>query len=258
VPTTLNTIQAFPWQAEALWASISPVWPDFTVEVLPELDSTNSELMRRARAGRLEPTLLVAETQTAGRGRMGRAWAAAPGASLTCSLGVALQPQDWSGLSLAVGVALAESLHGDIALKWPNDLWLRGRKLGGILVETASVADVRYAVIGMGLNIELPAAEGLSTPAAALRELLPTATPASALQAVALPLVQALRQFELQGFAPFAPRFTARDALRNRQVRLSDGREGLCQGVSVTGALQVHTAQGVQAVTSSEVSVRYA
>jgi BirA family transcriptional regulator, biotin operon repressor / biotin---[acetyl-CoA-carboxylase] ligase len=244
--------------AESIWAAVQPLWPDFTVEVLPEIDSTNSELMRRARAGQLQPTLLVAETQTAGRGRMGRSWAAAPGASLTCSLGAALQPQDWSGLSLAVGVALAESLHGEIALKWPNDLWLRGRKLGGILVETASVADARYAVIGMGLNIEPPAAEGLSTPAAALRELLPAATPASTLQALALPLVQALRQFELQGFAPFAPRFAARDALRSRQVRLSDGREGLCQGVNEAGALMVQTAQGLQAVVSAEVSVRCA
>lgn len=249
-------IQPLPWHRESIWAAVQPLWPDFTVEVLAEIDSTNSELMRRARDGLTPPTLLVAQTQTAGRGRLGRHWSSAPGASLTCSLGVALQPADWSGLSLVVGVALAESLHADIQLKWPNDLWLRGRKLGGILVETASMGAQRYAVVGFGINIEAQPGSEFSTAPAALRELTPSATPGSALQAVALPLVQALRQFEAQGFAPFAPRFAARDALRGRSVRLSDGREGLCQGVGANGALLVHTSLGVQAVTSSEVSVR--
>jgi BirA family biotin operon repressor/biotin-[acetyl-CoA-carboxylase] ligase len=87
------------------------VLPGFTVEVLPEIDSTNTELMRRARTGQTEPVLLVAERQTAGRGRLGRPWASDVGASLTFSLGLPLAPTDWSGLSLAVGVALAESLH---------------------------------------------------------------------------------------------------------------------------------------------------
>ncbi|MGZ7242464.1 biotin--[acetyl-CoA-carboxylase] ligase, partial [Streptococcus pyogenes] len=77
----------------------------------PEVDSTNSELMRRARAGHVDPVLLVAEQQSAGRGRMGRSWASRAGDSLTFSLGLPLQPADWSGLSLAVGVAVAESLH---------------------------------------------------------------------------------------------------------------------------------------------------
>src|SRR5450830_805677 len=99
--------------------------PGFAVEVLAQIDSTNSELMRRARAGRLEPVLLVAEQQTAGRGRLGRQWFSEEGAtsvgaqaSLTFSIGLPLAPADWSGLSLAVGVSVVQSLHPDLRLKW--------------------------------------------------------------------------------------------------------------------------------------------
>ena len=107
------------WPAEAIWQAVAPQLPGFTVEVLPRIDSTNTELMRRARAGRGEPTLLVAEQQTAGRGRLGRDWhsglegvPADTGGdlpSLTFSLGMPLAPGSWSGLSLAVGVSVAEN-----------------------------------------------------------------------------------------------------------------------------------------------------
>ena len=63
-----------PWPAEAIWEAVAPLLPGFSVEVLPEIDSTNTELMRRARAGQVDPVLLVAERQTAGRGRLGRDW----------------------------------------------------------------------------------------------------------------------------------------------------------------------------------------
>ncbi len=262
------------WPAEAIWEAVSPLLPGFTVEVLPELDSTNSELMRRARAAQLEPVLLVAQRQTAGRGRLGRQWHSAPGDALMFSFGLPLAPADWSGLSLAVGVAVAEALHPAICLKWPNDLWLGGRKMGGILIETAltgAPADAggaldlrlggggdkrRFCVIGIGLNLAQPASAGLSTPPAWLGELWPGVDAGRALQKVAVPLVQALQAFERDGFAPFRARFNARDALAGRPVKLSDGTEGLARGAGETGALLVHTAAGVTAVTSAEVSVR--
>jgi BirA family biotin operon repressor/biotin-[acetyl-CoA-carboxylase] ligase len=104
------------WPAEAIWQAVAPLEEGFTVEVLPQIDSTNTELMRRARAGRAEPVLLVAENQTAGRGRLGRGWSSSPADSLTFSLGLPLAPADWSGLSLAVGASLAESLHPEVRL----------------------------------------------------------------------------------------------------------------------------------------------
>jgi BirA family biotin operon repressor/biotin-[acetyl-CoA-carboxylase] ligase len=188
------------WPAEAVWEQVFPQLPDFTVEVLPEIDSSNSELMRRARAGQHEATLLVAERQTAGRGRMGRVWQSQPGDSLTFSLSLSLHPQDWSGLSLAVGLSLAESLHPDVGLKWPNDLWFQDRKLGGILVEAASMGGRSQVVVGVGLNIQPRPAQGLNTAPAALSELLPGLSAAEALLRVALPLVQTLLAFEHDGF----------------------------------------------------------
>ena len=268
------------WQAEAIWEAVAPTLPGFTVEVLPEIDSTNTELMRRARAGQHEPTLLVAERQTAGRGRMGRVWDggqvadAAELPSLMFSLGLPLAPRDWSGLSLAVGVCVAESLDagtGDVRLKWPNDLWLADdRKLGGILVETASVTPAqpvgglgevapRYVVIGIGINITprtLADAGGLSNRPAALQELVPGIDAPAALARVAAALVATVQAFERSGFAPFQARFQARDVLQGRAVRLSDGTDGIAQGVNTHGALRVATAQGLQTITSSEVSVR--
>jgi len=252
------------WPVQAIRMVVAASLPDFTVEVLPEIDSTNTELMRRARAGCMAPVLLVAEQQTAGRGRLGRNWQSQQGASLTFSLGLPLAPPDWSGLSLAVGVSVAESLHPDVRLKWPNDLWLSDatgeRKLAGILIETASFGELRYAVIGVGLNIMPREALGLSTPPSWLQELLPGVEAPQALARVVAPLVQTMQAFEALGFAPFQTRFNARDVLRDREVSVSDGQGGMLRGsahgVSETGALLVHTAAGMRQITSSEVSVR--
>lgn len=271
----MTAISPLRWPAEALWQAIDPILPGFTVEVLPQIDSTSSELMRRARAGLAAPTLLVAEEQTAGHGRMGRGWRSSGQASLTFSLGLVLNPADWQGLSLAAGLAVAESLHEGIALKWPNDLWQQGRKLGGILIETTTLPGGagRYVVIGIGLNIapaqqvlqalthepdapDAPAVSGV--PPAWLQSLLPGITAPAALERVALPLVRAVQAFAHVGFAPFEARFAARDALAGLAVRLSDGTQGQAEGVDATGALRVRTAAGVQRITSGEISVRLA
>ena len=268
------------WPVEAICAAVAPLLPGFSVEVLPRIDSTNTELMRRARAGRCEPMLLVAEQQTAGRGRLGRDWhsgaAGEQAASLTFSLGLPLSPVDWSGLSLAVGVSVAESLQPvlpsassaspRIGLKWPNDLWLNGaggeRKLGGILVETASFVapnaqtSARYVVVGIGLNVLARNAAGLSIPAGCLQEVDALLDAPAALARITAPLVGMLQLFESYGFEPMQPRFAIRDVLQDRLVTLSDGRSGTAHGVGTDGALHVLTAQGMQTVTSSEVSVR--
>jgi len=283
-----------------------PLLPGLSVEVLRSTSSTNSALLERARVhpegrrdgadvvvhrsvesaafGRrsadLLPCLLVAEHQSAGRGRQGRTWKAEPGASLTFSLGLPLALADWSGLSLAVGVALCDALdppteraeHTDhagrpgvprLGLKWPNDLWLldadgAGRKLGGILIETVAAGAQRLAVIGVGLNVLPFAAADLNTGFATLRELDAQAIAPAVLARVALPLVQALRRFEREGFCAFAESFAARDLLLGRVVRTTrpDVPQGTARGVSPQGALLVETPAGIVALTSGEVSVR--
>ena len=269
------------WPLEALWQALEPVLTGFTCELLPVIDSTNTELMRRFKAGQLEPTLLVAEQQSAGRGRLGRPWHSQRGDSLMFSLGMPLTPVDWSGLSLAVGVSLAESLDTanapgqSIGLKWPNDLWLISknaeRKLGGILVETATFEGQRYVVIGVGINVRaiaFAAQEGSGIAPACLQDLQPSADVASALMQVLPPLVQTVQAFEHVGFAPFQARFNQRDVLAARDVQLSDGMnrqadgqaggqvKGQAHGVTEKGALLVHTSAGMKEITSSEVTVR--
>lgn len=270
-----------PWPAEAIWQAVAPQLPGFSVEVLPEIDSSNSELMRRCRAGHTEPTLLVAERQTAGRGRLGRQWHSPPDSSLTFSLGLVLNPADWGGLSLAVGTSLADSLAqatgAELRIKWPNDLWLAGHKLAGVLVETAGAGQAapgRYVVVGVGLNVRQPE-PGWAPPAsvepvepASASPALPAQRPAwlqdaapemnapSALEAVAANLVADLQRFEQLGFAAFAPRFAQRDALAGRELVLSDGRRGWARGVSASGALRLEVHGRVQEVISGEVSVR--
>lgn len=257
---------------ESVWQAVVPDLPGFTVEVLPSIDSTNTELMRRARAGAMEPVLLAAEQQTAGRGRLGKAWHSRAGQSLTFSLALPLAPADWSGLSLAVGVSLAQSLHPDVRLKWPNDLWLHERKLGGILVETASngvegAGPRRLVVIGVGINIARPEAAAVSAlaspdaalppvPPAGLAEVLVGLTAGEVLERVAPALVRDVLAFESQGFAAFAQRFAQRDALHGRAVQLTDGTQGSACGVNEQGALLVLTDQGMRSINSSEVSVR--
>ena len=266
--------QPIHWNAEALWEAIAPQLPGFTVEVLPTIDSSNTELMRRARDGLAEPVLLIAEQQTQGRGRLGRNWVSGVGDSLMFSLGLPLAPRDWSGLSLAVGVSVAESLQPHlpaagtaprIGIKWPNDLWLEGdRKLAGILIETASFVGThqhdmtapRYVVIGIGINVRPRPGDGMRTAPACLQELDAALDAPTALACILPNLVAEVQAFAQHGFAPLMQRFAQRDLLAGREVNLSDGTTGMAEGVAVDGGFLVRTATGVQAVTSSEISVR--
>ena len=267
------------WPAEAIWETVASILSGLTVEVLPEIDSTNTELMRRAKAGQTEPVILIAEKQTAGRGRLGRQWHDLSKRStdtlptLTFSLGMPLSPINWSGLSLVVGVSIAQSLHPDIGLKWPNDLWLKGRKLAGILVETCAIGNQRYVVIGVGINITQPEIDpsiqqpSIRTPAAWLQELLPDVTAHEALKLIMLPLVQHILMFAEHGFALYQTHFNHLDVLRSRQITIENRQlslnplnttqtTGLAVGVNDKGELLVQTTQGQITVNSSEVSIR--
>ena len=267
--------QPIHWNSEALWEAIAPQLPGFTVEVLPTIDSSNTELMRRARDGLTEPVLLIAEQQTQGRGRLGRNWVSGVGDSLMFSLGLPLAPRDWSGLSLAVGVSVAESLQPKlpavgsstpkIGIKWPNDLWLEGdRKLAGILIETASfvgaqqhdITAPRYVVVGVGINVRPRPGDGMRTAPACLQELDAALDAPTALACILPKLVAEVQSFARHGFAPLMQRFARRDLLAGREVNLSDGSTGMAEGVAADGGFLVRTAAGLQAVTSSEISVR--
>ncbi|SFW41545.1 biotin--[acetyl-CoA-carboxylase] ligase [Luteibacter sp. UNCMF366Tsu5.1] len=240
------------------------------LEVHWDIDSTSSELARRI------PVLddlsfVIAEAQSAGRGRRGRTWLSPPGMNLYLS---ALKRFDGgfaalSGLSLAVGVMLVRAL-GELGirtagLKWPNDLLAGNAKLGGILVElSGEYSGPCAAVIGVGLNIRLPDTlhERAGQPITDLAALLGGDPPGRnrIAAAVVTELTEGLRTFERHGFAAFADEYAASDLLRGEPLRILDPRgeyEAVGEGVDDRGALCVRSPDGVRVtVDSAEVSVR--
>lgn len=256
------------WDPETLWQQLEPKAPGLTIELLPECDSTNTRLLERARRGLEQPCLLVTERQTAGRGRLGRQWWAEPGGALMFSLALPLAPADWSGLSLAVGLVLAEALDAEgsqIGLKWPNDLWLRheDRKLGGILIETVALqapasGTARFVVVGVGLNLAVQAPDGgtYHTGYAGLQELDARWDGPTALHRVAGPLLDALLRFERDGLLPWRSSYAGRDVLAGRTLRAGE-LQGLGAGIDLEGNLLLAQPDGRrQPIGSGEVSVR--
>lgn len=265
----LHASQPLNWGAEVLWQVLEPLLPGLSVEVVARTDSTNSRLLERLRLTVVpQPCLLVAEHQTHGRGRLGRAWHADAGSSLTFSLALTQAPREWSGLSLAVGLALAEALDPGagatprIGLKWPNDLYLvdppgAGRKLGGILIETLSVGDRRVCVVGVGLNVLPQPDQGPSAGSACLQEIDPAVSAPAVLAAVAEPLVRSLLSFARTGFAPLAAAYSRRDLLVGQAVSTTAPGvpQGVAEGVDAQGGLRVR-ADVLHTLVSGEVSVR--
>lgn len=277
---------ARPWQrlehAEiAHW--LGDAAAQFDIEILPQAASSNTLLLQRAGQGAANAdapagSVLAVELQTAGRGRLGRAWRSGLGSTLTFSL---LWRFDCglnalSGLSLAVGVAIARALDKlgaqEVRLKWPNDILIAPgkpgdqfkpgdwRKLGGVLIEAqGDMLGPSAVVIGIGLNYSLPEnlADRIDQPAGALNEIcrdMPTRN--RLLAAVLRELDGALRQFAQQGFAAFSDEWERYHVHQGQpvQLRLADGSvaSGIARGVGENGELRLETAQGIRQFNSGE------
>lgn len=236
-----------------------------------EVDSTSTRLLAQPPPPRGCLDVRSAELQHAGRGRGGRSWLSAFAGSLPLSLGWSLPAGAASpALSLAAGVAVWRALErfgaGRVRLKWPNDLWLDDRKVGGILVELRTEAGGRaHLVIGVGLNVSLSAQSRAAIEAggvriAALANVCATA-PSRNLLAAALveELLAMLGEFECRGFAAFRAEWTALDAMLGRGVRVHRAGqviEGTSRGVDEDGALLLEAGGGLQRHASGEVSLR--
>jgi BirA family biotin operon repressor/biotin-[acetyl-CoA-carboxylase] ligase len=258
-----DVFRALNGAAEAIWLDNHATWPDISVEVLPSIDSTNTALMRRARAGQHQPVVLMAVTQTAGKGRSGKAWESPAGDSLSFSVGLPMAADaPLSGLSLAIGLALAEKLNPRARIKWPNDLWVNQQKLAGILIEVATLGHTRFVVVGVGLNIQTPQLlhpTAAAVPPIGLRDV--TGDPTLDIGKTATHCVNqvftAFAHFTESGFSSLIERYADRDALRDVAVRLSDGTTGTARGVTAAGALRLERADGTMVdIISQEVSVR--
>lgn len=243
------------------------------VDALDTCDSTNSEILRQAATGAPAGRVVVADRQSAGRGRRGRVWLSSPERSLTFSLlwRFTGPPARLAGLSLAVGVALAEALTAlgaaGIGLKWPNDVLLRTgdggyAKLAGVLVELASDRRGTQAVIGIGLNL-LPPDESLPQPVSALSAAMPALPERERVLAALLDaLVSVLDRFAVDGFAAVKNDWQGWHAWQGFDVSIQDEAGdswvGRCQGVADDGALLVASEAGIQSVYAGDVSVRRA
>ncbi|MYM89715.1 biotin--[acetyl-CoA-carboxylase] ligase [Rugamonas sp. FT82W] len=237
------------------------------IETVAETGSTNADLLARVDtlAG---PVLRIAGNQTAGRGRAGRSWLSAPGAALMFSLAWRFKGplHRMSGLPMAVGVALAEtiaSLGVPVQIKWPNDLLRDGKKLAGILVETQTSRHdgAIWAVIGAGINLvmpdELEAQIGREVAAA---PWLAKMDRNQLMAALLSRLAAVLAEFDDTGFAPFTERWNALDAWRGQDVVILDNgkvlQQGRAAGVDAIGRLMLDTERGRAEVLSGDVSLR--
>lgn len=261
--------EAIEWlDAEAVRAHAGSA-NSLVLEVADVVESTSTRLMKRADEPALHRHCLVAEVQTAGRGRRGRHWLATPGGSLTFSLlwRFNLPAAGLSGLSLAVGLALARGLHElgmpDVQLKWPNDLVQGYRKLGGVLIELqGEVQGPTAAVIGVGVNVRMPEPMRLAIDQA-VTDLAGSDAGQSRnrlLGRLLHHLTEVLERFEQAGFAPLRPEWEALHAYHERPVTilLPGGKQeqGTVRGVADDGLLRVETGRGVQTFGSGEISLR--
>jgi BirA family biotin operon repressor/biotin-[acetyl-CoA-carboxylase] ligase len=207
-------------------------------------DSTNARARELAEAGAPHGTVVTAHEQTAGRGRQGRSWAGPPGRALLLS--VIVRSFD-ELLPLRAGLAVADVAGPAARVKWPNDVWLDGRKLAGILVEGRPDA---WAVVGIGLNVAVRV-EDLPEDVRAIAATLDR--PPDALDATLRELLDALHARLGQAAMATLDDLRARDALLGRAVRWTGGT-GEAAGIDADGRLLVRTAAGtVEAVAAGEV-----
>jgi BirA family biotin operon repressor/biotin-[acetyl-CoA-carboxylase] ligase len=245
-----------------------------SLEVAWTVGSTNTELLSRANPPNGSSEVMLAEYQTAGRGRRGRAWLAPPGGAICLSLSWTFRdvPADLGALGLVIGVCELRALHAlgitGAKLKWPNDVLVDERKLGGILIELrAESAGPACVVIGIGLNVALgaPLLAQIAETGIAATDLVTAGLVEPSRNSVAGALVDScirgLQEFERGGLRPFVENWRDADALQGKMVdvrgAVGEVTRGLARGVDLHGALLVETAdEGLKKFVSGDVSVR--
>jgi len=244
------------------------------LEVVWSVDSTNTVLLSRSALPSGSIEAILAEYQTAGRGRRGRPWLAPPGGSICMSFSWNFSdvPEDLGALGLVIGICELRALRKlgvtQAKLKWPNDLLVDDQKLGGILIELRAESDgPAYVVVGVGLNVALggPLLEKIAETGMVATDLVAAGLENPSRNAVAGAVldecVQGLLEFEREGLRPFIEAWPEGDALRGRMVNVrgatGEVARGLVRGVDLHGALLVETLEeGLRKFMSGEVSVR--
>ena len=256
---------------DALADLLAPLrWP-FQVEVLDECASTSTRLLQRTLEGAPHASVVVCEHQIAGRGRRGAEWVSALGGSLAFSLlwRSGRRAGELSGLSLAVAVGVARALESvpgtAIGLKWPNDLLLGDRKLGGILIEMQGSSRAPSAVVvGVGINVKLPenARSRINCPAADLAAGGSAPSRTLLLARLLENMAIVLDQFEREGFVSLREEWLARHAWQDKPVALNVAdrpvAEGIAVGIAEDGALLLRSSRGLERYHAGELTLRRA
>jgi BirA family transcriptional regulator, biotin operon repressor / biotin---[acetyl-CoA-carboxylase] ligase len=241
-------------------------YPGLELETSFLVESTNASLAAR-RVDIRPPHALLADGQSAGRGRRGRHWLSPPGSGIFLSLAWRFQSglTGLSALSIVVGIAAARSLQQagleQVRLKWPNDLQVDGRKLGGCLIDINGSAEGPCdAIIGLGINLALAQTDAIDQPWTDLRQAGLEADRNGLTADLLDRLCQAAECLDRAGFAPFRDDWLALDAMHGRTVQVlgHDGnlQTGRADGIDERGCLRLITDSGVQAISSGDVSVR--
>jgi BirA family transcriptional regulator, biotin operon repressor / biotin---[acetyl-CoA-carboxylase] ligase len=210
-------------------------------------DSTNERARELAERGAPHGTLVTADEQSAGRGRQGRVWTAPPRSAVLMSL--VLRELD-ELLPLTAAVAVCDALAVDAAVKWPNDVWIGGRKVAGILVEARPQAG--WAVLGVGVNVTTGAFPDELAGAATSLRLAGVSTSA---ETVLADLVRSLDGWLGAPRAAVLQAWRSRDALKGERIRWSGG-EGIADGIDDSGALVVETRDGRVTLDAGEVHLQ--
>ena len=238
------------------------------IEVEREIDSTNAALKRRALSEDIHGVALFAETQTAGRGRLGRVWVSPPKSNIYLSLGwrTGLEPLELAGLSLAAGCAIGEGLERNFGLKmqlkWPNDLYLGGKKCGGVLIDLVQSSNHDWTiVVGVGLNVAMPNSGGndIDQPWTDLgsHSAVPLTRNEVGGQLLGA-LVPLLSSWQVGAFSQWRESWSRRDLMAGHQITVQQGNHsisGRADGVDHSGALRVVTNEGLTVVQSGEASM---
>lgn len=235
--------------------------------VLGDVDSTNAEVARQLKSGQSTLPVVIADSQTAGRGRRGRNWASPRGENLYLSLGLAVQGgfSALDGMSLVLGVAVSRALTAlgatGVGLKWPNDVFSDNKKLGGILVEIQGElqgGEVQV-IAGIGINVHMTQASGVDQPWASLANQWPQIqwSRNGLAAAIIAHVLVVVTEFERQGFAAFREEWQARDIFFGKELMAREGGlTGQGQGIDVRGHYQVMTDQGLVPVQAGDISLR--
>lgn len=237
--------------------------------VLDEVDSTNAEVIRQIGSGVTGMPVVIADCQTAGRGRRGRVWQSPRGENLYLSMGLTFHGGFGvlDGLSLVLGVAVADALEGlgvpEIGLKWPNDIFLPDGKLGGILVELQGELEegVVQVIAGIGLNVHMSSVDGVDQPWSSLGRACPEVDWSRNRIAAAIvdSILDALPVFTDAGFGDFRGPWQKRDIFRDRFLQARGGDlEGVGVGIDEAGNYQIQTENGIVPVRAGEISLRVA